>query len=114
MKLEETPQLVLITFEDSVNVEHQKVFDYIFDEKRLNPNGCPFLRRSNLATSKHLCGTWQLSYRELVEDREARDVLEGICKYLQTLGPWTQSIGMASMLDEYVYKLIVLIIIIKE
>ena len=41
MKLEETPQLVLITFEDSVNVEHQKVFDYLFDEKRSNPNGCP-------------------------------------------------------------------------
>lgn len=39
--MEETPQLVLITFEDSVNVEHQKVFENLFDEKRLNPNGCP-------------------------------------------------------------------------
>ena len=39
--MEETPQLVLITFEDSVNVEHQKVFDYIFDDKRKNPNNCP-------------------------------------------------------------------------
>lgn len=40
--MDETPQLVLITFEDSVNEDHNKAFDLIFKTKeRLNPNGCP-------------------------------------------------------------------------
>jgi peptidoglycan/xylan/chitin deacetylase (PgdA/CDA1 family) len=41
LTLEETPQLVLITFEDSVNDVHNKVFEMLFNaSKRTNPNGC--------------------------------------------------------------------------
>lgn len=38
--MDETPQLVLITFEDSVNDVHNKVFEMIFNSSRKNPNGC--------------------------------------------------------------------------
>lgn len=38
--LEETPQLVLITFEDAVNDVHNKIFDMLFDSKYKNPNEC--------------------------------------------------------------------------
>lgn len=40
LALEETPQLVLITFEDAVNDVQNEVFDLLFDSKRKNPNGC--------------------------------------------------------------------------
>lgn len=41
LTLEETPQLVLITFEDSVNDVHNKVFEMLFNtSQRMNPNGC--------------------------------------------------------------------------
>jgi hypothetical protein len=38
--LDETPQLVLITFEDSINDVHNKVFETLFNSSRKNPNGC--------------------------------------------------------------------------
>jgi hypothetical protein len=40
LPLDETPQLVLITFEDSVNDVHNKVFEMLFNSSRTNPNGC--------------------------------------------------------------------------
>jgi len=41
LSLDETPQLVLITFEDSVNDVHNKVFETLFNTSdRVNPNGC--------------------------------------------------------------------------
>ncbi|KAL7030634.1 hypothetical protein ACKWTF_006734 [Chironomus riparius] len=40
LPLDETPQLVLITFEDSVNDVHNKVFEMLFNSSRKNPNGC--------------------------------------------------------------------------
>lgn len=42
LALDETPQLVLITFEDAINDVHNKAFDLIFNKtERRNPNGCP-------------------------------------------------------------------------
>ena len=42
LTLEETPQLVLITFEDAVNDVHNKAFEMLFNtSERFNPNGCP-------------------------------------------------------------------------
>lgn len=40
MSLEETPQLVLITFEDAVNDVHNNIFETLFDSNHKNPNGC--------------------------------------------------------------------------
>lgn len=41
LSLEETPQLVLITFEDAVNDVHNKAFEMLFNTSlRRNPNGC--------------------------------------------------------------------------
>ena len=38
------PQLVVLTFDDSVNDLNRNLYEELFDKKtRLNPNGCPIL-----------------------------------------------------------------------
>ncbi|XP_063859452.1 uncharacterized protein LOC135100273 isoform X26 [Scylla paramamosain] len=39
----ETPQLVLLTFDDSVNDLNKDLYTDLFEKGRLNPNGCPIL-----------------------------------------------------------------------
>lgn len=39
--MKDTPQLVLLTFDDSVNDLNKDLYRDIFDTGRLNPNGCP-------------------------------------------------------------------------
>ncbi len=41
LPIEDTPQIVLLTFEDSINEELNKVFELVFNSSRKNPNGCP-------------------------------------------------------------------------
>ncbi|CAH1400177.1 unnamed protein product [Nezara viridula] len=38
---EETPQIVLLTFDDSVNDLNKGLYSDLFDKGRVNPNGCP-------------------------------------------------------------------------
>ncbi|ELU04282.1 hypothetical protein CAPTEDRAFT_24230, partial [Capitella teleta] len=40
---DDTPQMVMLTFDDAILKEHKKSFDKIFTEDRINPNGCPIL-----------------------------------------------------------------------
>lgn len=37
----DTPQLVLLTFDDSVNDLNREIYRKLFEEGRKNPNGCP-------------------------------------------------------------------------
>ncbi|MPC23203.1 hypothetical protein E2C01_016244 [Portunus trituberculatus] len=39
----ETPQLVLLTFDDSINDLNKDLYTELFENGRLNPNGCPIL-----------------------------------------------------------------------
>ncbi|OQV24832.1 hypothetical protein BV898_01420 [Hypsibius exemplaris] len=39
--LEETPQIVMITFDDSVNGMNYQLYQSLFNNDRRNPNGCP-------------------------------------------------------------------------
>ena len=38
---EETPQIVLLTFDDAVNDLNKKLYEDLFEKGRTNPNGCP-------------------------------------------------------------------------
>lgn len=42
MQARDTPQIVLITFDDAVNDLNYELYSEIFDDRR-NPNGCPIL-----------------------------------------------------------------------
>lgn len=37
----DTPQLVLLTFDDAVNDLNKELYSDLFETGRLNPNGCP-------------------------------------------------------------------------
>lgn len=37
----EIPQIVLLTFDDSVNDLNREIYKKLFEEGRTNPNGCP-------------------------------------------------------------------------
>lgn len=37
----QTPQIVLITFDDAVNDLNKDYYEEIFERGRMNPNGCP-------------------------------------------------------------------------
>ena len=37
----DTPQFVLLTFDDAVNGEHLEFYNNLFKNTRRNPNGCP-------------------------------------------------------------------------
>ncbi|KAG7169842.1 putative Polysaccharide deacetylase-like 1 [Homarus americanus] len=39
----ETPQIVLLTFDDSVNDLNKELYKELFENGRLNPNGCPIV-----------------------------------------------------------------------
>jgi len=41
MAPEETPQIVLLTFDDSVNDLNKGLYADLFEKGRVNPNGCP-------------------------------------------------------------------------
>ncbi|CAB0018158.1 unnamed protein product [Nesidiocoris tenuis] len=41
LPLEETPQIVLLTFDDSVNDLNKGLYEDLFERGRVNPNGCP-------------------------------------------------------------------------
>lgn len=41
LKVEETPQMVILTFDDAVNNENWDIYERIFLPNRTNPNGCP-------------------------------------------------------------------------
>ena len=41
LKPEETPQIVILTFDDAVNNENWEIYERIFAPNRTNPNGCP-------------------------------------------------------------------------
>ncbi|XP_045025485.1 uncharacterized protein LOC116916364 isoform X5 [Daphnia magna] len=41
LRVNDTPQIVLLTFDDSVNDLNKKLFSDFFEKGRLNPNGCP-------------------------------------------------------------------------
>jgi hypothetical protein len=45
LKPDQTPQFVLLTFDDAVNGLNAKFFDELF-ENRSNPNGCPMKVRT--------------------------------------------------------------------
>ena len=38
---EETPQMIVVTFENAINEWSYSVYDNILREERVNPNGCP-------------------------------------------------------------------------
>lgn len=39
--VKETPQIVLLTFDDAINDINKEHYSAIFDKGRVNPNGCP-------------------------------------------------------------------------
>uniref|UniRef100_A0A1B0CKK6 NodB homology domain-containing protein n=1 Tax=Lutzomyia longipalpis TaxID=7200 RepID=A0A1B0CKK6_LUTLO len=41
LAVEETPQIVLITFDDAVNDLNRGTYAELFERGRVNPNGCP-------------------------------------------------------------------------
>lgn len=41
MPVESVPQLVLLTFDDSVNDLNKQLYTDLFQKGRVNPNGCP-------------------------------------------------------------------------
>ncbi|KAH9396989.1 hypothetical protein TYRP_003291 [Tyrophagus putrescentiae] len=41
LKPEETPQMIILTFDDAVNNENWEIYERIFTSNRTNPNGCP-------------------------------------------------------------------------
>ncbi|XP_065219258.1 uncharacterized protein Cda5 [Planococcus citri] len=41
LRVEDTPQLVLLTFDDSVNELNRGLYTDLFEKGRTNPNGCP-------------------------------------------------------------------------
>ena len=41
LRVKDVPQLVLLTFDDSVNDLNKNLYSDLFDTGRLNPNGCP-------------------------------------------------------------------------
>lgn len=41
LSVEETPQIVLLTFDDSVNDLNKGLYADLFEKGRTNPNGCP-------------------------------------------------------------------------
>lgn len=41
MPIEQVPQIVLLTFDDSVNDLNKQLYKDLFEKDRVNPNGCP-------------------------------------------------------------------------
>ena len=41
LPVEQVPQIVLITFDDSVNDLNKQLYIDLFEKGRVNPNGCP-------------------------------------------------------------------------
>lgn len=41
MPVENVPQIVLLTFDDSVNDLNKQLYTDLFEKGRVNPNGCP-------------------------------------------------------------------------
>lgn len=41
LRPEETPQMVILTFDDAVNNENWEIYQKVFAPNRTNPNGCP-------------------------------------------------------------------------
>lgn len=41
MPVEDVPQIVLLTFDDSVNDLNKQLYSDLFGKGRVNPNGCP-------------------------------------------------------------------------
>lgn len=41
LPVEDVPQIVLITFDDSVNDLNKQLYTDLFNKGRVNPNGCP-------------------------------------------------------------------------
>lgn len=41
MPVEQVPQIVLLTFDDSVNDLNKQLYQDLFERGRVNPNGCP-------------------------------------------------------------------------
>ena len=41
LKLKDLPQIVLLTFDDSVNDLNKELYQDLFEQERVNPNGCP-------------------------------------------------------------------------
>lgn len=41
LAVEDVPQLVLLTFDDSVNDLNKQLYNDLFNKGRVNPNGCP-------------------------------------------------------------------------
>ena len=41
MPVEDVPQIVLLTFDDSVNDLNKQLYSDLFSKGRVNPNGCP-------------------------------------------------------------------------
>jgi len=41
LKLKDLPQIVLLTFDDSVNDLNKELYQDLFEQERFNPNGCP-------------------------------------------------------------------------
>lgn len=41
LPVETVPQLVLLTFDDSVNDLNKQLYNDLFNKGRVNPNGCP-------------------------------------------------------------------------
>lgn len=40
-KIEETPQIIMLTFDDAINRGNSDLLDLLFASNRTNPNGCP-------------------------------------------------------------------------
>lgn len=41
LPVEQVPQIVLLTFDDSVNDLNKQLYHDLFEKGRVNPNGCP-------------------------------------------------------------------------
>jgi hypothetical protein len=41
--VKQTPQIIMLTFDDSVNDLNWDIYDELFNSGRNNPNGCPIL-----------------------------------------------------------------------
>ena len=39
--MEQTPQMVLLTFDDAINDLNKELYSDLFERGRRNPNGCP-------------------------------------------------------------------------
>ncbi|XP_074602962.1 chitin and LDLR binding deacetylase 3 [Brevipalpus obovatus] len=105
LKPEETPQMVILTFDDAVNTENWEIYQSIFTPNRTNENGCPirstFFLSHEYTNYRHVQKLWNDGHEISVHSITHRQP-ELWWTFNATIEDWFDEFaGMANIINKF-------------